>query len=733
MASNRTDKGKAKAETAEGARSASVTSGSAGAAGETALRKKNAGKARAPRKRVAAATTAFIPEDARIKFGREVCGNLETADGREWLVTNGIGGFASGTISGNSTRRYHGLLIAALQPPVGRMQLVAGVDEIVRYAGADYALSTHQWMSGVTDPKGFLSIESFRLEGMTPVWTYALADALLEKRVWMKHGENTTYVQYTMLRGTAPAEVALKALVNYRDYHGATHAGDWRMQIDVVDSGAGVKVTAFEGATPFFLKCADASCEVRHEWYRDCFMAVENERGLDDHEDHLFAALFQTTLKVGASVTFVATTEAGALAAEAAVAAERTAAVDRERQIFESWRTLDGKAQSGEPKWVPQLVLAADQFIVKRALPTNPDGRSIIAGYHWFGDWGRDTMIALPGLTLATGRADIARQILLAFSEVVNGGVLPNNFPDAGGDPQYNSIDAALWFFEAVRQFFAATKDGRTLLQLFPVLGEIIDAHVKGTRFNIKVDPADGLLFGGAPGVQLTWMDAKVGDWVVTPRVGKVIEVNALWINALETMAEFAKLLARPGEGYEKLAEKAKKNFQKFWNEERGCCFDVIDVPGGANDDSLRPNQLFAVSLPVSPLSEEQQRAVVDMCAKHLLTSYGLRSLAPGEPGYKGSYTGGPRDRDAAYHQGTVWGWLVGPFVLAHLRVYGDPEEAMRFLEPLGISVQMYGLGTLGEIFEGDSPFTPHGAIAQAWTVGEVLRASREIQNFQGS
>ncbi len=610
------------------------------------------------------------------------------------------------------------------------MQLVAGVDEIVRYAGGEYALSTHQWMSGVTEPKGFLNIESFRLEGMMPVWSYALADALLEKRVWMKHGENTTYVQYTLVRGTAPADVSLKALVNYRDYHATTHAGDWHMQIDLLEgsAGAGVKITAFEGATPFFLKCADATCETRHEWYRDCFMAVEKERGLDDHEDHLFAALFQTTLKVGASVTFVATTEA-----EATVTADRAEVLDRDRQIFEAWRTQDGKVQSGGPNWLPQLILAADQFIVKRALPTNPDGRSIIAGYHWFGDWGRDTMIALPGLTLATGRADIARQILLAFSEVVESGMLPNNFPDAGGDPQYNSIDAALWFFEAVRQFFAATKDGRTLLQLFPVLAEMIDAHVKGTRFNIRVDPADGLLFGGTAGVQLTWMDAKVGDWVVTPRVGKAIEVNALWINALETMAEFSRLLARPGEGYEKLAAKAKKNFQKFWNEDRGCCFDVIEVPGGANDASLRPNQLFAVSLPVSPLSEEQQRAVVDMCAKHLLTSYGLRSLAPEEPGYKGHYTGGPGDRDAAYHQGTVWGWLVGPFVLAHLRVYSDPEEAMRFLEPLGISVHMYGLGTLGEIFEGDSPFTPHGAIAQAWTVGEVLRASREIQNYQDS
>ncbi len=719
MASNRADKVREKSETR-----ASETSGSAHAT--SAPRKTTAKAAKTPRKKSASVANTFIPEDARIKFGREVCGNLETAEGREWLVTNGIGGFASGTIAGSLTRRYHGLLIAALRPPVGRMQLVAGLDEIIHYAGSEYSLATHQWMSGAIDPKGFLDIESFRLEGMMPVWTYALADGLLEKRVWMKHGENTTYVQYTLLRGTAPAEVSLKALVNYRDYHAATHAGDWRMQIEPIE--AGVRVNAFDGATPFFLKCAGAACEPRHEWYRDGFMAVEKERGLDDHEDRLFAALFRTTLKVGATITFVATT-----VADAATVADRADTLDRDRQNLETWRTQNGKAETSNANWVPQLILAADQFIVKRSLPTNPDGRSIIAGYHWFGDWGRDTMIALPGLTLATGRVDIARQILLAFSELVDGGMLPNNFPDAGGAPQYNSIDAALWFFEAVRQFFAATKDGRTLLQLFPILGEIIDAHVKGTRYNIRVDPIDGLLFGGGPDVQLTWMDAKVGDRVVTPRTGKAVEVNGLWINALETMAEFARLLARPGEGYEKLSAKAKKNFQKFWNEERGCCFDVIDVPGQANDAALRPNQLFAVSLPVSPLSEDQQRGVVDTCAKHLLTSYGLRSLAPGEPGYKGNYGGGPRDRDSAYHQGTVWGWLLGPFVLAHLRVHGDPDEAMRFLEPLGISVQMYGLGTLGEIFEGDSPFTPHGAIAQAWTVGEVLRASREIQKYQES
>ena len=661
--------------------------------------------------------------DSRVKFGREVCGNLDAAEAREWIVTNGIGGFASGTVSGCMTRRYHGLLIAALQPPVGRTQLVAGLDEIVRYAGAEYPLATHQWASGAVDPKGFLNIQSFRLEGMTPVWTYALADALLEKRVLMQQGSNTTHVEYTLVRGSGAIEMELKALVNYRDFHGSTHAGDWRMRIDPVENG--VTIGAFDGATPFYLKCAGAICEPRHEWYRNCFLPVEKERGLDDHEDHLFAALFKTKLNVGNSITFVASTEAQT---ESDGGSARSKRAEQEAALFETWRA--GNAKAAEcPAWLPQLVLAADQFIVKRSLPEHPDGRSIIAGYHWFGDWGRDAMIALPGLTLATGRADVARQILLAFAGYFDGGMLPNNFPDAGGKPEYNTVDAALWYFEAVRQYFAATQDGRTLLQLFPTLAETIDAHVKGTRYNIHVDPADGLLYAGGPGVQLTWMDAKVGDWVVTPRTGKPVEVNALWINALETMAEFARLLARPGGGYEKLSAKAQKNFQKFWNEERGCCFDVIDVPGGGNDAALRPNQIFGVSLPVSPLTEDQQKAVVDVCAQHLLTSYGLRSLAPGEPGYQGHYSGGPRDRDAAYHQGTVWGWLLGPFVLAHLRVYGDRAEAMRFLEPLGISVHMYGLGTLGEIFEGDPPFTPHGCIAQAWTVGEVLRAMREIQD----
>ena len=665
--------------------------------------------------------------NALVRFGRDECRNLEFAGSREWLVTNGIGGFASGTIAGGMTRRYHGLLIAALRPPVGRMHLVAGLDEIVRYAGQEFALGTHWWASGAVEPKGFLNIESFRLEGMTPVWRYELGDALLEKRVWMQQGENTSYVQYTLLKGSGAVEMELKALVNYRDFHGSTRAGDWRMNVQREERG--LKVVAFDGATPFYLQSAEASCETRNEWYRDCLFLLERERGLDDHEDHLFAAVFRAKVNMGGSVSIVATTEEAAeLNAEKALT-ERTS---HEAQVMDAWHSERKRDVSeNEPARVRQLVVAADQFIVKRALPEEPEGRSIIAGYHWFEDWGRDTMIALPGLTLATGRPDVALRILMAFARYVDSGMLPNHFPDAGGAPEYNTVDAALWYFEAVRQYFEAKHDIESVAELFPVLAGIVEAHVKGTRYNIHVDAADGLLYAGAAGVQLTWMDAKVADWVVTPRMGKSVEINALWLNALETMARFARLLGKESGRYEALSSSAMKSFQKFWNEKRGCCFDVIDAPGIGNDGALRPNQVFAVSLPVSALTPVQRKAVVDICAEQLLTPYGLRSLGPGEPGYQGHYRGGPRERDAAYHQGTVWGWLLGPFVIAHFRVYRDSATAMRFLERLGSEVHSYGLGTLGEIFDGDAPFSPRGCIAQAWTVAEVLRAWTTLQGQQ--
>jgi predicted glycogen debranching enzyme len=317
---------------------------------------------------------------------------------------------------------------------------------------------------------------------------------------------------------------------------------------------------------------------------------------------------------------------------------------------------------------------------------------------------------------------------LLAFSRLVDGGMLPNNFPEARGTPEYNTMDATLWYFEAVRQYLAATQDSATLKELFAVLTKIVSAHVKGTRYNIHVDPADGLLYGGGPGVQLTWMDAKVGDWVVTPRTGKPIEINALWIKALESMLQFANVLDTSTDVYAKLLEKAKLSFSKFWNAKRNCCFDVLDSPGIGNDFTVRPNQIFAVSLNAGLLSAEQQKAVVDACGSQLLTHFGLRSLAPQEQGYIGVYSGGPRQRDAAYHQGTVWGWLLGPFALAHYRVYKDRTTARGFLEPLAQSIDSYGLGTLAEIFDGDAPHRPRGCIAQAWTVGEILRAWKELQ-----
>jgi predicted glycogen debranching enzyme len=682
-----------------------------------------------PKKSKAVAPQQIEPQSgfsSQIQFGREICSNLSAAEPREWLVTNGIGGFASGTIATGTTRRYHGLLIAALQPPAGRTQLVAALDETVRYAGSAYALATHRWGSGAVDPQGFLSLERFRLEGAVPVWTYALADALLEKRIWMVQGENTTFIHYALARASSPLEIDLKALVNYRDFHSLTRAGDWHMKI--VPTHDGVMILPFDGATPFYLRSAQASCEPQHEWFRDCYLPREMERGLDDHEDYLFAALFQAKLKAGESLTIVMTTEATTPLDGETSRAQR---IDHESALLKAWQAQNEKSTTNAPGWLRQLVLAADQFIVKRTLPEEPDGHSVIAGYHWFGDWGRDTMIALPGLALVTGRADVSKQILLAFAGFVDGGMLPNNFPDAGGKPEYNTVDAALWYFEAVRQYFAATQDNATLLKLYPVLGGMIDAHLAGTRYNIHVDSSDGLLYAGGPGVQLTWMDAKVGDWVVTPRTGKPVEINALWINALETMAQLARLLNKSADSYERFSAQAKSSFQKFWNAERNCCFDVIDVPGSAKssrkDAALRPNQILAVSLPVSPLNKDQQKSVVDICAQRLVTCYGLRSLAEGEPGYQGHYGGDQRTRDGAYHQGTVWGWLLGPYALAHFRVYADRAAALRYLEPLGSNIGAYGLGTLAEIFEGDPPHNPRGCIAQAWTVGEMIRAWSEI------
>src|SRR5882672_10870869 len=654
-----------------------------------------------------------------LTLGRDALHGMSGAE-REWLVTNGIGGFASSSVNLMNTRRYHGLLFASLRPPVERVALVSKLDVTVLYGDSQIPLAANEFADGTIAPRGFRHLESFRLEGLVPVWTWQIGDARVEQRLWMRHGENTTYVQFTRIGGSKELRLKLEPLCTYRDYHWQPR-GERAFRVDPVHDG--VQIVAYDGAQPYRILCTDARIEIQPQWHWNFRHRDETARGLDDIEDLFRPAIVEVDLPPGQTRAVILTAEHRApMPAAEALAAERA----RQQEILARFAAAPRGSVAGADVAAEQLALAADQFLVERRdARGTPLGKTVIAGYPWFSDWGRDTMIALPGLTLATGREEIARSVLRTFARFVSQGMLPNRFPDAGEAPEYNTVDASLWYFVAVHSYLKHTGDRSFRAEIYPTLKDMLDWHTRGTRFGIQVDPTDGLLRAGQDGVQLTWMDAKVGDWVVTPRIGKPVEINALWCNALETMAALAPSAGRSGEPFAKMAAMVKRSFGKFWNSASGCCYDVIDAPGIGNDASLRPNQIFAVSLPESPLTPEQQRAVVDVCARRLLTSHGLRSLAQEEPGYQGRYGGAPRERDGAYHQGTVWGWLMGPFVLAHLRVYQDRRAALSFLEPLGKQITSHGLGTLSEIFDGDAPFTPRGCIAQAWTVGEVLRAWR--------
>ena len=662
------------------------------------------------------------------QFGREVSSDQKIAESREWLITNGIGGYGSGTIAGILTRNYHGLLIAALQPPVARTLMLTKLDETVNYDGQTYELAVNRWVGDSVAPQGYLHSESFHLVGTTPVWHFAFGDGLLSKSIWMEQGENTTYIRYSYQRGSQPLTLSFKALVNYRSYHGGTNSGAEAQINQTTDTGLEIKV--FPDARSLYLsavvdnKANDFHWSTNNIWYYNFALAVEKYRGLGDVDAHLNAATAEVTLQPGESITIIASTEPD----------RKTVAGDndqekRDRQLIDLFYTKNQLKSA--PPWIEQLVLAADQFVVDRPLTDNPHGKTIIAGYPWFTDWGRDTMISLPGLTIATGRYDIAQTILRTFAQYVDQGMLPNVFPDAGATPEYNTVDATLWYFEAIRNYYEATRDQKFLAELFPLLAEIIDWHIKGTRYNIKMDD-DGLLYAGEPGVQLTWMDAKVGDWVVTPRIGKPIEVNALWYNALSCMVCFAQVLNKSATSYQQLAQQTRSHFSKFWYEAGGYCYDVIDSPNG-NDGSFRPNQILAVSLPNQQfstsyiaetlLSLQQQQQVVNRVGQKLLTSSGLRSLSPDHQSYVGIYGGNSWQRDGSYHQGTTWGWLIGHYVQAHFQVYQDAQLALSFIQPIANHLKNGCVGSVSEIFDADVPFTPRGCFAQAWSVAEVLRA----------
>jgi predicted glycogen debranching enzyme len=655
-----------------------------------------------------------------IEFGEDVCRNLREATAREWLETNGLGGFASSTVAGLHTRRYHGLLVAATRPPVGRTVLLSKLEETLVVGGRRFELSANQY-PGVVHPQGHQLMSRFRLDPF-PIFTYRVEGFEFEKSVVMLHGENTTCVRYALRapRSNTETDVRLEVrpLIAFRDYHALTHengALDSRLQ---VEEGL-LTVAPYEGLPALHLAHVGGEVEPGGYWYRNFTYAEEQARGLDSTEDLFSPFALKFDLSSDSDLFIIASTERrDARRAGELIDAE----VERRVAVL--------KTSPSDDEAVRALTSAADRYIVARGKQ-----KTIIAGYHWFGDWGRDTMIALPGLALVTRRFDVARSILEEFARHVSEGMLPNRFTEAGEAPEYNTVDATLWYFEAVRALVAYTGDARFVrAKLYGVLREIIEWHVRGTRYGIHVD-VDGLLFAGAEGVQLTWMDAKVGDHVITARRGKPVEIQALWYNALRVLEGLAREFGEDEDArrFAAMATRARDSFnEQFWNEEADCLYDVID--GTERDASLRPNQIFAVSLPHTMLDGERARRVVEAVGRELLTPYGLRSLAPSDPRYIGLYGGGPAERDAVYHQGAVWAWLIGPFVTAYLNVNGRTQasvaHARTLLAPLLLHLNEACLGHVSEIFDGDAPHASRGAVAQAWSVAELLRAL--VEDVQG-
>ena len=647
-----------------------------------------------------------------IELKQDICSDFGESTSREWLETNGIGGYASSTVSGANSRRYHGLLIAATKPPLGRIVLLSKFEETLVIEGERYELSTNQY-PGAVYPEGYKYLTGFRLDSF-PVWTFDVNGAEIEKSVFMVNGENTTVCQWKIKERTAISNqqsvLELRPLLAFRDHHHLRHedaAFDTGFSVD----GDLVSFTPYVEMPTLYLTNNAASVEPSGAWYRNFEYAIESERGFDHTED-----LFQPCVmrfELAESATVIVSTEPRNV-----IDAGKLQKAEMKRRA-----TLVAQAKSKD-HFSRQLVLAADQFIVRRG-----EGKTIIAGYHWFSDWGRDTMIALPGLTLATNRPEIAKSILTEFSKHISEGMLPNRFPDAGEIPEYNTVDATLWFFGAIRAYAGATGDYDFIREtLYDKLVDIIDWHVRGTRYQIHVD-SDGLLFAGESGVQLTWMDAKIGDWVVTPRMGKAVEIQALWYNALCIMNDLA---TRCGDSerqrqYFEMAAIAKDSFGgQFWNYDENCLYDVVN--GMEKDGSIRPNQIFAVSLPHPIISSEYARAVVDKVEAELLTPYGLRSLSPRDPQYAPIYIGSPLERDGSYHQGTVWGWLIGHFVDAYRKTHTGEKGLDKSIDEILAGFESHlseaMLGQVSEIFDANTPHLPRGAAAQAWSVAELLRVS---------
>jgi predicted glycogen debranching enzyme len=653
-----------------------------------------------------------------IRFDHDTCRDLRQALRREWLETNGLGGFASSTIVGLNTRRYHGLLVAALRPPADRFLLLAKLEETLVVGERRFELSANQYPD-VVHPQGFTFLKEFRLDPF-PVFVYAAGGVELEKTVALVHGENTVVVSYALRAGDGRPPVALEVrpLIAFRDFHALTHENEaLDRRVTIADGVA--TVAPYAGLPELRVAHDPAAVDATGFWYRSFEYGIERERGLDFREDLYQPFVLRFDLATRDHVGIVA-----GLEPHPAHEAPALLRAEAERR-----RALAAAARAGD-ELERALLVAADQYVVERR-----PGKSIIAGYPWFGDWGRDTFISVRGLCLAAGRFDVARDVLIAWTKVVQDGMLPNRFADHDEPPEFNSVDAALWFVVAAHEFLATAQAAGHRVRssdaeaMWGAIEAIVAGYARGTRYRIALDEEDGLLFAGVPGVQLTWMDAKVADWVVTPRIGKPVEVQALWLAALDVAGQRS-------ERWREVHLRGRASFAaRFWNESAGCLYDVVDPDGrsGAVDSSFRPNQIFAVGgLPLVLLDDERARRVVDAVEARLLTPLGLRTLAPGEPGYVARYEGGVRERDGAYHQGTVWPWLLGPFVEAWVRVRGGTPEARyaarkKFLTPLAVHLRDAGLGHVSEIVDAERPHEPRGCPFQAWSVAEVLRLVRDV------
>jgi predicted glycogen debranching enzyme len=642
--------------------------------------------------------------------------NFSETSQLEWLETNGLGGWSGSSLSGCNTRRYHGLLMAAIHPPAERMLLVSKLDETIILNGKRYDLGTNDYGDTIF-PSGFQWLCSFRKD-LFPEWIYDVNGLRIRKTITMVNGENTTLIRYEVLKALAPFGFELLPLIAARGYHELQHSYN-NIFWDINFKNGLFHNQPFGGAPDIYISVPGSSFQNVNKWYYKFNYIQEKYRGLDYVEDLFNHGIFLVGLKDGDSLDIIISTD-DPTGKNPDTLFER----EKNRRISLLNRS------NGD--LLRKLVMAADQFIVKRDLPKEtgpalPDSlKTIIAGYHWFTDWGRDTMISLPGLCLDTGRYEDAKKIISVFAKSVSMGMLPNRFTDNNEPPEYNNVDGTLWYFNAAYAYWQTTHDRDFILkEILPVLKEIIEWHFKGTRFNIHVE-TDGLLYAGEQGQQLTWMDAKVGNWVVTPRMGKPVEIEALWYNTLKIFETFLLLNDESDTALDihEKAEQVKKSFlEKFWYAEGNYLYDNIDE-FGKQDKSLRPNQIFAISLPFHLLEGDKAEAVINMIRSKLLTPVGLRSLSPDDPGYKGSYGGDIYKRDSAYHQGTVWSWLLGPYLEAGMKTFGDKFQADAIAAVAGFSFHLGEacIGNVSEIFDGDPPHHPRGCVAQAWGVAEILR-----------